>query len=359
MPFLMMGQLEYGMIGEFLLGRQPSARAEAMGRAYASMDGDLSSVYFNPAGISTLHGLELDLSLASPYFYADEAKFYFASAGFKTSKYFTFAATFHQLSLGELTLIDETGNPYGQATPRMSDYKLSLASEPLDQFYVGLSFNLLRLTPQSIGNSSDAGYFDLGFLKKFMLAEKDKTKHSIQVGASVINLNSESMEFEGNSSGAFAQTGPFSEKIPVIARFGAQYKMVYSPARPDSLQLLACIFNTEVEDLWDSKSNTALKGGLEVKILEVIALRAGYYTQSVYDYGFPEENYDRISDFTYGIGLEIPLQKLTHHKIPMEICFDYTSLPHVKYSVEGIPFLPPPGNFKSMSLRMTWNPWNK
>lgn len=353
LPFLMSGQDEYGVNGYLLLSRQPSARSEAMGRGYASFGGDLSSVYFNPAGISTIPGLEVDIATASPYYLLEDAHFYFASAGFKISKYLAFATTVHEFSIPDITFMDADGNFTEHVHFRATDYKLTLASEPLDHFYVGLNFNLSTMTPQDLTQTSNVGYFDIGLLKEFLVAKTEKTKQSIQVGGSVVNVNSASMDYESSGGGG-------SQDLPVVSRLGAHYSFMFNPSRPDSLHWLECIVQTEVEDLLNSKYLTSLKGGLEIKVLELIALRAGYYTQKLHDFYIPGENYARISDFTYGIGLELPLEKLTHHKFPMNIYFDYTSLPQVKYSDADLPsYFDPIGNFTSMNMRITWNPWNK
>jgi outer membrane receptor protein involved in Fe transport len=68
-PFASFGQYDYGFLQEIFFGRQPSARAEALGRSYAAVDGDLTTIFFNPAGTATLKGLEIDGSYAAPYFY--------------------------------------------------------------------------------------------------------------------------------------------------------------------------------------------------------------------------------------------------------------------------------------------------
>ena len=53
-PAISFGQYDNSSFQDMFFGRLPNARAEAMGKAYASIDGDISSVFFNPAGTATI-----------------------------------------------------------------------------------------------------------------------------------------------------------------------------------------------------------------------------------------------------------------------------------------------------------------
>ena len=70
------------------------------------------------------------------------------------------------------------------------------------------------------------------------------------------------------------------------------------------------------------------------------------------DYGDPTDNKDEINNFTYGFGIQIPVYKLT--KIPLNINFDYTSLPQVSYSNEPIQIMPKLNNFRTYSIKINW-----
>src|ERR1700752_4350542 len=88
LPTFLFGQYKSGFLTENFFGRLPSARAEAMGQSYTSIDGDLSSIYFNPAGIATIKGLELNGSYTPPTFYLASGGFTsFFAAGCRINKY--------------------------------------------------------------------------------------------------------------------------------------------------------------------------------------------------------------------------------------------------------------------------------
>ena len=72
-------------------------------------------------------------------------------------------------------------------------------------------------------------------------------------------------------------------------------------------------------------------------------------------------NKDKITDFTYGFGAIVPLNKLTNDKVPLSVYFDYCSQkpPNVrndtskKASVGRVP------NLRTFTLRVVWTIPNK
>jgi len=67
--------------------------------------------------------------------------------------------------------------------------------------------------------------------------------------------------------------------------------------------------------------------GGELRLLEMLALRLGYYRESRNDYDHPENYKDVLTDVTYGFGIELPLEKIPAARIPLTVKFDMTRLP--------------------------------
>jgi hypothetical protein len=82
--------------------------------------------------------------------------------------------------------------------------------------------------------------------------------------------------------------------------------------------------------------------------LEILSVRVGYYQESQDDYDSPAMNANELSEFTYGLGLQIPLDKLT--KIPLKINFDYASLPQPSFTKSQPSF----ENFSTYTLRVNY-----
>ena len=91
----------------------PSARAEALGKAYTAVDGDLTTMAYNPAGTATLEGAELNASFASPYYALTEARYTFLSAGYTISPYLTVGISRNHFDMGqEFTFLDAPKSSY-------------------------------------------------------------------------------------------------------------------------------------------------------------------------------------------------------------------------------------------------------
>ncbi|MDP4176304.1 MAG: hypothetical protein Q8933_20150, partial [Bacteroidota bacterium] len=93
--------------------------------------------------------------------------------------------------------------------------------------------------------------------------------------------------------------------------------------------LLGILLSAEYFDLLNSKLYTQYRLGSEVTLLEILKLRGGWYTEKISDVNI--FNHERISQATYGLGLEIPFSRLSIFNLPVKISFDYTSLPAPDY----------------------------
>ncbi len=338
-PAIAYSQYNYGFLQTAFFGRQPSARAEAMGRAYSSIDGDLTSIFYNPAGIASIIGLEFDASFSSPYYLLDEAKYNFLSAGYKFNEYLIIGLSRNRFAFGEITIVDEIGNSFGTYKPKNTAYTFTLASQPIKNLYIGLNTNYF--TMQVTDEATSVFWFDFGIIKKFELLQNDDLGHSLNIGASISNFN--------NTKAAIQYTGKtFKEELPVITRYGANYQFTFYKNRLiERLNPFGLLLQGEYIMLLNSEYHTGIQLGAEISILEIASIRVGYYKEKIDDFGNPH-NLNEITSFTYGFGLNLPIEKLT--RIPLHFCFDYTSLPQVAYTL-NINNL---DNFKAYNLRLIW-----
>ena len=58
-PLFSNAQYGHRFLPEFFNTIQPNAAAEAMGKAYVSIDGDLGSINYNPAGIASIKKMQI------------------------------------------------------------------------------------------------------------------------------------------------------------------------------------------------------------------------------------------------------------------------------------------------------------
>lgn len=329
-----------GVFPEFFLGRQPSARAEAMGRGLSAVTGDALSYYYNPAGTASLKGLNVSGSFASPYYFYEEAKYNFFSASYKIDKYGTIGLSRDYFDYGfdnEFVITDEYGNVIGTETydPELTGYRLTLSSEVIKDLYVGANLNLLHsggkpeltVGNETGGGNNDVFYFDLGAIKSFNIESK-KLDHKFNIGTSLMNAT-----FAEYSSVDEDQGDP----LPVIFRIGAAYNLSVDDKNiSPKLNSYNFVANLEYEDLLNSKYYSGFRGGVEFTFLEIISLRAGYFAienrsySTVLDTAGNVISYQQVgfnsNEFTYGFGLNIPIRQLTDSKTPLEIKFDYVNL---------------------------------
>jgi hypothetical protein len=360
-----------GAFYEMFFGRQPGARAEGMGRGMASVTGDATSYFYNPAGTGSLKGLNLNAGFGGPYYSLrnyklDSAYYDYFGASYNYKKYGTIGFSYDYFSYGfnyKINRTDEYGNIIGTYTydPEIAIYRLTYSLEVIKDLFVGTNLNLLHpdLIQQqgtSVGNETsyedkDVFYFDLGAIKSFNI-NSGKLNHNINIGSSLINLNSAEYSI-GDASQA--------EKLPVIFRLGAAYDLSADDRSiVSNLKSYNFLVNAEYEDLFNSAYFGGFHGGIEFTFLEILSLRAGYYSQNAAErFAITDTNgvvtgqvYEEktVNEFTYGFGLNIPVSQMTKGKTPVEIKFDYANLKQPSYvKDEGSP-----GNYYVYTILLKW-----
>ncbi len=319
---------------EFFFGRQPSARAEAMGKSYVAIDGDLATVHFNPAGISSISNLEFNYSHTPPNYYFTKGYYTFYAFGYKQSKYLQLALSHFRFDFGRTQVANATKTPFTET------YTLTLSSEPINKLFVGANARYFVWQP-GIDRASTTLYFDFGLLKKIPLS-KGRLSQSVNIGASIQNLNCSHIDATFNGTET-------RYELPVITRYGASYRACLgNHFFLDSSSTFQMLVQSEYQDVLNSKHRSAIKVAAELLILEILAVRTGYYSESVDNFGFPDNNKSKIESITYGLGLQLPLYKKM--KIPLQINLDYTSLPQVNHSI----VLNDAGKFSTYSVRLSF-----
>jgi hypothetical protein len=319
LPMWSFGQYEYGFLSEFFFNRVPSARAEAMGKGYAPADGDLGSIYFNPAGTATIGRLAINTSYTPPGYYVLTGSYHtFFATGSRLNRYFTIALSQYKFDFGKTAIANAVKKPFTERNT------LTIASEPVRNLLVGVNANYFVWQPGSVEKKSTAVYIDAGIIKKMIFVQGQKNRHSLSAAASISNINKAhtNATFSGVSSRYY---------LPVIARYGLSYQWAYGKMFfIDTASIFKLLLQAEYQQVVNSKYRSGIRLGAELTLLNLLALRAGWYNEKIYDNGFPELTKSLLKEFTYGAGLHIPLYALA--KIPVAVTVDYTSLPQANYS---------------------------
>jgi hypothetical protein len=338
LPFISSGQYDNGLLDHTFFNRLPSARAEAMGKAYCSVDGDLNTAFFNPAGIATIKGFEFNLNYAKPFYMWEEAIFSFSSIGYSINKYLILSAGRHYFSSNEPLLTFDTNDNMATFIPYNVNYNLTVASQPIKNLFLGININLYswyfdhETKPYTL-------YFDFGAIKKFEFQNSPLFKHSVNIGTSITNFSFSRLNYN-----LFDKD--YSDQLPVITRFGANYQLTIDKHwLSDSLKTFKILAQAEYQLLLNSEDHSGIRTGAEIVLFDILSIRGGYFNTK---YKISQNNYNLVNDFTYGFGLQLPLNKLT--KIPLLISYDYTSLPQITNPNPVFDV----GNYTSNNFKINW-----
>ncbi len=322
-----------GSYAELFFGRQPSSRAEAMGRGYVTINGDMDAYFYNPAGIANINFMDVKFTTSSPYYFVDKARYYQFGLGYNLYDYII-GLNINLMSYGEgYYVINE--NPFGpgnnKVTPFLSNYTLTIATPLSESLSVGWNINYFS---ENYGDDPhNTFFFDAGIIYKRKLNLLNASGGDLALGGSIRNATFSKVKYD---------TG--KEELPAISRFGISYSFL--PEINNSIVEVLCL--AEYQYLLNYEYRDGLHLGLETKLIEMLSLRCGYYYENIDNHDH-DENEDHLSQFTYGLGLDIPIYKFTDYPIRLQI--NFTSLPQVSY----VTYLSDFDNFNSFTVKLSWN----
>ena len=189
--------------------RQPSAKSEAMGKAYTTFEGDLGSVFFNPAGLAGIEKTEVYFSYTPPPNYGSLGYYIFGGAAYKLNQYIGIALSRFRFDYGKTPFVLTDKKVYEEK------YTITLFSEPLENLLIGGNVNYFVWKPDH-GSASNPVSFDLGFLKKIPL-QLGSQNQQLRIGGSIKNFTYSHLK--AYPAAGYTVKYPF----PVIANIGIGY----------------------------------------------------------------------------------------------------------------------------------------
>lgn len=331
-----------GFTEPYYWGRLTDSRAEAMGMTVAATSENINTSYYNPAGLGTLESIQASGTFANLNSTFEDSKFLYTAIGGKINDYIKvqFSRFSYRNNFGGHGW-DNTGNGF-EIEPLVTTYTLGVASGPIKNWFFGLN---AKITEIGFPTDQRASTFiaDFGMIKRFELAKKEG-HHTVDLGLSVMNFTANDLNYK-----ALGTTESDQIDAPVKGLFGVSYS--YSTINKkvaNKLDIFGLKFQGNYMNQLDLKSRSGFGVGLELAFLEMVYLRGGYYYRTTCDFGLPEYNRDNIQSLTYGIGVEVPLHKLT--KIPLQFNIDFALLPEPSY----IHDVEPLDDFYSINFRVNW-----
>jgi hypothetical protein len=287
-------------------------------------------------------GLTVSAAHSGPLPFLPEASYNFIGATYELGSFGHVGLSIYRFDYGEdfLTIVrgpDGRPVPVGRYTPATTLFRLTFAKAVLKNLYTGVNIALLR---DKLLETASLMQFDLGLLKILEL----NTRQRISFGASLFNVNHGKLSYTADTQKA---------ALPVILNVGGSWQIATGRTTLNTFDLntLSFIVHLEYQYLLNSDYYDGFKAGGELGLIDMIFLRMGTYYQDVDDHGLPESNKSSIGDFTYGLGVRLPLGKLLSMENIPEVQLDVTSLkqPSLVQSFNDW------DNFSVYSLSVNWN----
>ncbi|MBN8570886.1 MAG: hypothetical protein J0M18_14755 [Ignavibacteria bacterium] len=217
-------------------------------------------------------------------------------------------------------------------------YTINYSKEVVKDFFAGVNVGVyhvsyypdayigIRLgTEYEYSVHDDGVTLDFGLLKKITLKNNlDKNlSHTFQIGSSIYNITGSKVHY--------INYVPVEESLPVIFRIGGSYALkINDGGIKTSKEMISSFTHVEFEKVLNSDYDAVYKIGEELLIYEIIALRAGYCYTKIRDESGDDYYWDIMpktqSDFTLGIGFQIPINKIFNFTAPLSLKIDYVSM---------------------------------
>lgn len=321
-------------------GRQPSAKAEAMGRGLVTNPSNEFSSFYNPASSSLSEGLTVSFSTSSKYYLDTSANYNYKGLNYNIKDIGTFGVSRYHIGTGYDMEIGDGFN--------YNLYTINYSRKITGDFYGGININFLNahipfLPVVGAGSSQDndpVGVFaDIGFLKIFKMKKPmpGNTSHEIILAASIVNITSSTIDIG------------YKKDIPVIIKVGAgqNFNFLQNTLIKNS-NLLKIFSQIEFEHELRGGNISIFKAGADATLYGIFSLRAGLH-HLVKNSSNPSQTH-----LTYGFGLNIPVNDLTNGKYPFKINIDYVDLKEAATSQDFIYYNY--GNFNVVSMKLSWLP---
>jgi hypothetical protein len=295
------------------------ARSIAMGGTGVAESHSGIYQFINPALLSDLKGIEIGGGRNVGYFQSSDDPTYMAYFGARILK-----KTFIGGSIvAQNYTYNLSSNQILNASTREYSFSIgqNIFQNEKQQLDAGVRFNTHNSKVpgqwETKGNN-----VDLGFRYQNNIAQQ----HKLSVGIVLGNI------VQGRDEQVYSEnqiiTTPYSTQLKV----GIAYR--YETAKKITsreLTSISAVANVEYNDQLSLKYYSTMRAGLEIKLAEIISLRAGYYHSTLGKIYLTYEQILKESLFTTGIGVELPLEKLFNKPWPFLIGADYCRTPFPKY----------------------------
>lgn len=330
-----------GFQQEFFRGNLPDARAEALGRADVAIAERTSSTFMNPAAVCNLGKQQLHYSNSGPYIALSRSRYNAFGISRQLSNKLFAALQINRFNVGPTTFQVNIGpNRYELTKPISSNYALSVGYNILDSLSIAVNANLFNWKLFEEVSAGRTFHFDGGLLYRKAISKNQR----IQVGASLTNFTQSTITYSAPDS-----TEDISP-LPVNFRAGVAYYLETDQHLPGMKNgSIDYMISVQYQDIVNNEWLSGIHTGAEAVFHNMFALRLGYYSYDVFNYNNPTVNRSQISEWTYGFGVQLPLDELFPNEGAI-LKLDYTSLRPPSHTFRGRRLL----NFRTFTINLSW-----
>ncbi len=298
------------------------ARAMAMGEAYTTQAEDVTGLFWNPAGLSRLEGIQI---LLNHYEYVADLYYEFGGIGIPIRGVGTIGLFLSYLGMPDIerTTIQFPDGSGEQVSANSYSFGLSYSRALTDRFSIGGNAKLIK---ETLWHSRATGVaFDLGLQYRTFF-------RNLRIGMCISNFGGDMRlsgrdllvqhdidpSFAGNNQNINSYLDTDQFPLPVLFRVGLSANL----AR-DFLGIEKHDFIFSVDAVHPNDNREHLNIGSELRLYDMIALRAGFRNL------FLE---DREGGLTFGFGLHL---KLLQYRLFLDYAnIDFGRLDHAnKFSL--------------------------
>ena len=326
------------------LERSNSTKSESMGRTLVANNDGVFTILANPAGNHQLEGFDLGYSHSSPVYLAEKAFYHFLGINYGSKEYGVIGLSWYHYSLGEETSKTTSGinQEPEKYTPGVSLYTFNYAKSFGSLLAVGVNFNIYQ---DKLNYETATAYpVDLGIKKTIQIIKTKHENRKMHFGLSIQNITNVTMDYY-DMFGTKIKNGVV---FPVILRAGTAYQFSFGPNTVlENRYKYGFLLNIEYEDVLNYSYKTAFKAGGEFSFLDLLFIRMGVYSLNMPG-GY--WNKDRVTDITYGAGINLPIEYFVDMKYPLNIVINYLNMKQPSYIVDYDKW----GNYSTFSINIVW-----
>lgn len=270
---LILPQSKVGTTAANFLTIPIGARASGMGSAYVAVANDVTSAFWNPAGLATLKRNELNVSYSE---WLVNTKHNWVAFGMKLGSFDAIAISFNQMDFGneEITTADQPNGTGQYWSANDLAITLSYAHNLTDRLSVGGNFKYIT---QNIYNETATAFaLDVGLLFYTQV-------NGLKLGMNISNFGTEMKlngkdllqpldidpAHTGNNANIAARLSTDSWPLPLVFSVGIAWDVLQS----SNVWAMTFAIDANIPNNQDTYINT----GAEIVWNDIISIRGGYY----------------------------------------------------------------------------------